>query len=161
VDGRSRVRAALGATNNTIEEAKSDTLGHWMLQRLAEQGDHAASPQRARFVTYTGELIRRLRGGSASPYAAGSAHQLRRLIASGGLVRETDGRLRIDVERYRETVEGLATELLLLQGDGDAARARAWAEAGTLDDGLSDDLARIDDAGIPVALYAENVVRPP
>ena len=127
-----------------------------MRQQLVADGELAAIPPLERAVTVVAELLRRV-WAPGNAYFAGSTQQLLALIAAGALVREPTGRWRVQPDLFDGVFEPLAAQLLRLQGDGDAVAAAAWCDT-TLPADLLGDLARVDAAGVPQALYAENVV---
>jgi hypothetical protein len=74
------------------------------------------------------------------------------------LGRDSSGRWRVRPDGFDGIFEALAAELLRIQGDGDEAAAAAWCDAAILPSDLREDLARVNAAGIPLALYPENVI---
>jgi hypothetical protein len=157
IDGSGTVAHALKASNHAIEEEKSDVLGQFMLDRLDGDASLSLSPRLDRYVSYVNERFRHLRSGGTSPYTAAAASQLTRYVEEGALIRDpSTGRYRVEPERMRASIESLARDILMLQGDGDEARARDWVAASTLGGDLAVDVQRIDDAGVPVDVFFEN-----
>jgi hypothetical protein len=157
IDGRRTVRGALRAYYNPIEEAKADTLGQVLRQQLVADSAMAPLPAIDRATTLVAELMRIVRT-PASAYVAGSTRQLLALIEHGVLGRDSSGRWRVRPDGFDGIFEALAAELLRIQGDGDEAAAAAWCDAAILPSDLREDLARVNAAGIPLALYPENVI---
>ena len=66
------------------------------------------------------------------------------------------GTYRIDAEKMRAAVDSLSAKILLLQGDGDYDGAKELlADVGVLGQEVESDLARLEDADIPVDILFE------
>ncbi|MEJ2535378.1 MAG: NUDIX hydrolase, partial [Gammaproteobacteria bacterium] len=124
------IDAALQDTADLFEEMKADLVSLFAARMLAEKGYH--SPERLRAI-YAGGVRRVLQKNQPRREQAYGTMQLIQWnwFLDKGLLRFEDGRLRIDYERYPETVDGLLREVLAIQHDGDRARAKVFTERWT------------------------------
>ncbi len=76
--------------------------------------------------------------------------------AYDAVTRDEDGRYRVHFERMREAMNALATQLLVIQGNGDVEAARRLdGDLGGITPMLQADLDRLATAGIPVDVVFE------
>lgn len=150
VDGSGTVRSALREHASPHEEGKADVLGLYMVGKLHEAGE-IGGEMMDYYVTFLAGIFRSVRFGAASAHGRANMMRFNYFAERGAFVREADGHYRVDETRFAAAVEALSRDILMLQGDGDHARAgQMLDELGRIGPELARDLARIDAAGIPV-----------
>ena len=71
-------------------------------------------------------------------------------LEHGAFSRNADGKYVIDVEKAREAARGWAAIIIAMEGEGDAAAAKAYSDRnGKIGSDLQADLDAIRDANIP------------
>lgn len=161
INGRGTVREALGANAGAIEEGKADILGLFLVEKLREKGHVSDGTLLDNYVTFLAGIFRSIRFGAASAHGRANMVRFHFFRDKGAFERDpATGTYRVVPERMRVAVAELSRILLEIQGDGDATRAAALLEEkGTIDAPLDADLARIDEAGIPVDVVFEQGLR--
>ncbi|HVC21004.1 MAG TPA: hypothetical protein VNE16_13060 [Vicinamibacterales bacterium] len=125
VDGRATtVRQALTDTYSAIEEAKADVSGLFALQHLVDLGVLPASLEQTMYTTFLASAFRSIRFGIHEAHGRGQAIQLNYLLDAGGFVLHKDGTFGVDAARIRAGVRALTRDIMTLQAEGDAAKAR-------------------------------------
>ncbi len=154
IDRQLPVSDALVDQHSAVEEGKADIVGLHMLARLIDSGEIADTDLMGCYVTYTAELIRQIRKGSASGYARANLANLDFLLRAGAIRRDdVAGTYSIDVPLMRDAIDSLAGRYLRLQGDGDYAAALAFIpRAMDLTPALQADLDRLAARDIPNAI---------
>ncbi len=120
-----RVDARMPLKNlySAIEECKADVLGLWNIRYAMDQRLLTAFDERQLYATYTGLMFRSMRFGINEAHGRGTAVQWNWIREKGGITPASNGRFTIDVSKYREAVQSLATELLTIEATGDFDRA--------------------------------------
>ena len=154
IDRELPVSDALLDLHSAVEEGKADVVGLHMLASLVDSGELAETTLLSCYVTYTAELIRQIRKGSASGYARANLANLSFLRETGAIGRDNAaGTHAVDVRRMRDAIDALAGRYLRLQGDGDYAAALAFIpKAMDLTPALRADLERLAARSIPNAI---------
>jgi hypothetical protein len=125
VGGRATtVREELKDTYSALEEAKADISGLWALQYLVDKGTLDRSLARSMYTTFLASAFRTLRFGLSSSHARGIAIQLNTLLDKGAFTVNADGTFAVNHGRIKEAVAELTRDLITIQGQGNAARAR-------------------------------------
>jgi hypothetical protein len=156
VNGRGTVRRALMEQQSTMEEGKADILGLWMITWLHERGELGDADLMDYYVTFVASTFRSIRFGASSAHARSDMVRFNFLHAYGAITREDDGTWRVHPERLRAAMAALATQLLVLQGNGDVEGARRLeADMGGIGGELQADLDALAEAGIPVDVVFE------
>lgn len=148
---RGTVREALRDLYTTMEEGKADVLGLYMVSWLIDQGEWEADPM-DHYVTFLAGIFRSIRFGAASAHGRANLIRFNFFKEQGAFTRDAaTGSYRVAPERMEAAVHALSEQILRLQGDDDYAATAAFIERyGQMDDTLRADLARIQQAGIPV-----------
>jgi len=110
-----------------IEEAKADVVGLFSTKVLLDKG--LLGKDRARFVypSYVAGLMRSIRFGAAEAHGKANALQLTFLEQEGAVqFDEMAGRFRADEAKFPAAIEKLARALLVIEGEGDYAAAKAF-----------------------------------
>jgi hypothetical protein len=127
VNGRTTSpRQELKALYATIEEAKADVTGLFMLQYLYDHGlvRHEAASERQLYTTYLASTFRSVRFGLTEAHARGTALQFNYLTDKGGLVADADGSFHVDFDHIKSAVRDLDHDLLTLEAQGDYQGAK-------------------------------------
>lgn len=151
VDGKDvDVRVALGPAYTALEECKADALGAYNILYMIEQGVLPADSREKVLTSYFAGLFRSVRFGVAESHGQGAAIQINRYLAGGGASFDAaKGTFTIDFAKLEANIEALVRDLVVLQHEGDVAKAEAFlAEHGVMSKEMEAALARLD--GIPV-----------
>jgi len=113
---------------SAIEECKADVLGLWNI-RYAQQHQLITSfDEKSLYATYAGLMFRSMRFGVEEAHGRGTAVQWNWIREHGGVTPMADGKFTVDVDKFRNGVQTLATELLTIEATGDFNRANALLE---------------------------------
>jgi len=123
VNGRqTAARKELKELYGTIEEAKADATGLFMLQFLSDH-KYLKIDERRLYTTYLASSFRTLRFGLKEAHGKGMAIQFNYLLDKGAFVKR-DGRYAIDFSKIKGAVRDLVHDLLTLEATGDYAGAK-------------------------------------
>ena len=89
-----------------------------------DKGTLARSLERSMYTTFLASSFRTIRFGLSSPHARGIAIQLNTLLDKGAFKVNADGTFAVDHGRIKPAVAELTRDLITIQGEGNAARAR-------------------------------------
>ena len=143
------VRQELKDTYSTLEEAKADISALFALQHLIDKGVLAQSLERTLYTTFLASAFRSIRFGVNEAHGRGIAIQLNYLLDQGGFVARPDGTFGVNPAKVKDGVMGLTREIMTIQAQGDAAKARALGERlGVVRPAVQKALDKL--AGIPV-----------
>ncbi len=151
IDGTQTVRQALKEVYTSIEESKADICGLWCVNQLNAQGEFEGKDMMDNFVTFMAGIFRSVRFGAASAHGKANMMCFYYLEENGAFTRDAaTGTYKIDFEKMKSAMNGLAELVLTLQGDGNYDLAKKMIEEkGTIRPELQADLDRIAEAGIP------------
>ena len=115
----------------TIEEAKADVTGLFMLQYLYDHGlvRHEAASERQLYTTYLASTFRSVRFGLTEAHARGTALQFNYLTDKGGFVADADGSFHVDFDHIKNAVRDLDHDLLTLEAQGDYQGAKRMLDS--------------------------------
>jgi hypothetical protein len=147
---RTTVNKALRDAYSPIEEAKADVVGLYNAGFLMDKGWIPREKEREIYSTYLAGMFRSLRFGLHEAHGLGVLIQYNYMMEKGAFsFDEERGRHRLDLEALPGAVESLARDLLVLEGDGDYDKARAFLEKyGAIDARIEATVAGLAD--IPV-----------
>jgi hypothetical protein len=129
VGGRqTTVRQELRDAYSTLEEAKADISALFALQHMIDKGVLPKSLERTLYTTFLASAFRAIRFGVNEAHGRGIAIQLNYLLDQGGFVARPDGTFGVNPAKVKDGVIGLTREIMTIQAQGDAARARALGE---------------------------------
>jgi len=129
VGGRkTTVRQELKDTYSAIEEAKADISGLWALQQLIDKGVIDRGMERTLYTTFLASAFRSIRFGTNEAHGRGQAVQLNDLLDRGAFRVAADGAFSVDPGKIKEAVTALTREILTIEAEGSAARARTLLE---------------------------------
>jgi hypothetical protein len=149
---KTTVRRQLQESFSAIEEAKADVSALWALQRLIDEGVLPKSMEEQMYATFLASSFRTLRFGIGEAHGKGQALQLNTFLDKGAVAVEPDGAFRVDPDKIKAAVTDLTRELMVIEGKGDAAAARAiLAERGVLRPCAQAVLDKIKDVPVDIA----------
>ncbi len=157
LDGRGTVREALKDASSALEEAKADILGLHLIGKLTDAGEFPKEELAGNYTTFLAGIFRSVRFGASSAHGRANSIAFNYFQRSQAFSRDSaSGTYRIDAEKMRAAVDSLSGKILRLQGDGDYDGAKALlADIGALGEEVNSDLARLEEAGIPVDIVFE------
>src|SRR3954452_10741576 len=120
---REEVRIPLKNLYSTIEESKADVLGLWNINYALQHGLLSGYTEQQLYATYAGIIFRSLRFGVGEAHGRGTALQWNWLREKGGIAPSSNGRYKVDFDKFRDVMKSLATELLTIEATGDFTRA--------------------------------------
>ena len=142
---------------STIEEAKADVTGLFMLQYLFDHGLLAktAASERQLYTTFLASAFRSLRFGLEEAHGKGMALQFNYLSDKGGFVANPDGTFTVDFAKIKGAVRDLCHDLLTLEAQGDYAGAKHMLDTlGVVHPGMQKAIDGLK--GIPVDIDPAN-----
>jgi hypothetical protein len=118
-------RQALKELYSTVEEAKADVTGLYMLQYLHDTGKLPATPdfERRMYTTYLASAFRTLRFGLNEAHGRGMAIQFNYLVRRGAFRANSDATYTVDLSKMKPAVADIARDLLTMEAIGDYASA--------------------------------------
>lgn len=139
-----------------IDAGLADVLGIFIQQWLQGHGQDDGLGDVAHLVTFAAAMLRDIRLGNGSPRAVASTVEFNYLKAFNAVTRDAEtGRYRVHPGPMREAFSTLASQLLVIMGNGDYQAAGWLIESmGETDPVLEQDLAGLD-TGVPVDLVLE------
>lgn len=151
INGKGTVRDALKETYSSIEEAKADILGLYMVAKLAEMGELTEKDLMDNYVTFIAGIFRSVRFGAASAHGKANMMRFYYFEEKGAFTRNPEtGTYKIDFDKMTAAMNSLGAEILKLQGDGNYQGVKQLLEeTGYIREGLQADLNRISEANIP------------
>jgi hypothetical protein len=151
INGKGTVREALREYYSSIEEAKADILGLYLVGQLYDMGEITSGELMDNYVTFIAGIFRSSRFGAASSHGIANMMRFNFFEREGAFTRQEDGTYRVHFEAMKEAVTASVKEILTIQGDGDYERARELVNAdGRMVETLSADLDRVNEANIPI-----------
>ncbi len=157
LDGTGTVREALREASSALEEAKADILGLHLIGRLTEIGELPSDGLEGNYITFLAGIFRSIRFGASSAHGAANTLSFNYFEQAGAFSRDgASGTYRVDAPKMKAAVDALSEEILRLQGDGAYDRAIAFlAQMGSVGQSLRSDLARLEQADIPVDIVID------
>ncbi len=152
ITGEGPVREALRDTYSSIEEAKADIMGLYLVTKLYEMGEITSGEVMDNYVTFFAGIFRSSRFGASSAHGRANMLNMKYFADNGAFIFQEDtGTYKVNFEEMKQAVVSLLDKIIVTQGDGDYQAAKQWIEAdGVMSDQLSDDLQVVNAAGIPV-----------
>ena len=164
VGGRaSSPRQELKELYSSIEEAKADVTGLFMVQYLFDHGMLPGGAERERqlYSTYLASAFRSLRFGLVEAHGKGMAVQFNYFLDRGAFAARPDGTYEVNFAKIKSAVRELDHDLLTLEATGDYAGAKKMLdELGVLRPELAKALDSLKDIPIdiePVFVTAEKI----
>ncbi len=150
VNGTGTVRQALKESYSPIEENKADVLGLWLVTLMIERGEIEGDIMDY-YVTFMAGIFRSSRFGAASAHGKANMMRYHYLQRAGAFTLDDEGYYTVNPDVMREAIEKLASEILLIQGNGDYETAsRLVKTEGVVPGNLQNALNSINSQKIPV-----------
>lgn len=151
INGKGTIREALKEQYSSLEEAKADIMGLYLVTKLYEMGEITSGEVMNNYVTFFAGIFRSSRFGAASAHGKANMLSLKYFADNGAFIYQDNGFYKVNLEEMKKAVESLVGKILTVQGDGDYDTAKAWVEGdGVMTESLRRDLDRVNAAGIPV-----------
>ncbi len=145
------VRVALKEQYSSLEEAKADIMGLYLVTKLYEMGELESGEVMDNYVTFFAGIFRSSRFGAASAHGKANMFNMKYFADNGAFVYQDNGTYMVNFDSMKEAVVSLVERILTVQGDGDYEAAKEWIESdGVMSDQLKQDLDKVNAAGIPV-----------
>lgn len=117
------VRKALKERYSAIEECKADILGMYNHKHLLDKKLIDADYLKKAMTTYLAGLYRSIRFGSESAHGKANLIQLNFLREQGAIIKQSDGKLRINEDVFFAKVAELSKIILTIQAEGNYSSA--------------------------------------
>ncbi|HPE31527.1 MAG TPA: hypothetical protein PLV61_10050 [Parvularculaceae bacterium] len=123
------VSAELQELYSATEEGKADVMGAYNILFMMEKGELPVSEKENFLATYFVGLFRAVRFGAHEAHGRGAVFQYNYFKNAGAAEwDEAAGRYRIDFAKLETAIRGLVHDVVVLQGDGDYAAAKAFLD---------------------------------
>lgn len=123
------VNAELKELYSATEEGKADVMGAYNILYMMQRGELPAAEKQQFLATYFVGLFRAMRFGVNEAHGQGAAFQYAYLKEHGAFsVDEASGAYRLDFDKLEAAIAALTGEIVVLQGDGDYAKAKAFLD---------------------------------
>jgi len=123
------VNAELKELYSAVEEGKADVMGAWNILYMMEKGELPVAEKEQFLATYFTGLFRAMRFGLNEAHGRGAAFQYAWFRDSGAVaVDEQTGKFRIDFPKFEAAIGALTREIVVVQGDGDYDKAKAFLD---------------------------------
>ncbi|MBE0661431.1 MAG: Zn-dependent hydrolase [Bacteroidales bacterium] len=151
ITGKGPAREALREYYSSIEEAKADIMGLYLVTRLYEMGEITSGEVMNNYVTFFAGIFRSSRFGAASAHGKANMLNLKYFERNGAFILQEDGTYKVNFEEMKAAVISQVENILTIQGDGDYDAAKNLVETdGVMTDQLRKDLDRVNATGLPV-----------
>lgn len=151
VTGTGTVRDALKEQYSSLEEAKADIMGLYLVTKLYEMGEITSGEVMNNYVTFFAGIFRSSRFGAASAHGKANMMNMKYFADNGAFVYQENGTYLVNLEAMKTAVVSLVEKIITIQGNGDYEAAKGWIEAdGRMTESLQRDLEKVNAAGIPV-----------
>ena len=160
-------RQELKELYSTIEEAKADVTGLFMLQHLYDRKliESGAGAERKLYTTFLASTFRSLRFGLKEAHGKGMAIQANYLMDKGGFIARPDGAFEVDFSKIKNAVRDLDHDLLTIEATGDYAGAKKMLdELGVIRPNMQKALDSLTDIPVdiePVFVTANQLTKEP
>jgi hypothetical protein len=156
LDGSQTVRESLKEKYSSMEEAKADIMGLYLVTELYKMGELTEGEVMDNYVTFFAGIFRSSRFGAASAHGKANMMRFNYFADKGVFTRSETGYYTVHFEKMKEAVIGSLQDILFIQGNGDyAAATKLIEETGIVMPTLRTDLDRLGNANIPVDIVFE------
>jgi hypothetical protein len=155
VNGKGYVREALQEQFSWLEEGKADILGLYMVTNILKKGQ-LDGDIKDYYTTFMAGILRSVRFGASASHGKANMLCFNFFNEKGAFERSSEGRYRVNYEKFASAMNELANKILTLQGDGDKAGVESLGTGmAVIHPELRSDLERLSKKGIPVDLVFE------
>lgn len=156
LNGKGTVREALKEQYSSLEEAKADIMGLYMITKLYDMKVLTEGQIMDNYVTFFAGIFRSSRFGAASAHGKANMMRFNYFEEKGAFKRNANGTYTVNFEKMKAAMNSLTKEILTIQGNGDYNAAKKWIEEkGIVTPTLQQDLNKINVAKIPVDIVFE------
>lgn len=160
LDGSQTVREALKEKYSSMEEAKADIMGLYLVTKLYEMGELTEGEVMDNYVTFFAGIFRSSRFGAASAHGKANMMRFNYFTEHGVFTRSNEGIYTIHFDKMKDAVIGSMQNILHIQGDGNYEAATQLIEkTGVVMPMLQEDLDRLGSANIPVDIIFEQGIK--
>jgi len=151
ITGKGPAREALRDYYSSIEEAKADIMGLYLVTRLYEMGEITSGEVMNNYVTFFAGIFRSSRFGAASAHGKANMLNLKYFERNGAFILKEDGTYKVNFDEMKAAVISQVENILTIQGDGDYDAAKNLVDTdGVMTEQLRKDLDRVNATGLPV-----------
>ncbi|MBT8295879.1 MAG: Zn-dependent hydrolase, partial [Gramella sp.] len=151
INNKGTVREALKEYSGALEEGKADVLGIYMITKLHDKGELKEAELLDYYVTFLAGIFRSVRFGASSAHGKANMVRFNYFRDMGAFTQNEEGRYKVNMEKFREAIDSLSNDILVLQGDGNyEGTAKLLNETGQIDGDLQASLDRLSEKNIPV-----------
>jgi hypothetical protein len=123
------VSAELKELYSATEEGKADVMGAWNILFMMQKGELPAEEKEQFLATYFAGLFRAMRFGVNEAHGRGAAFQYAYFRDAGAVsVDEATAKFRLDFEKLEAAIRELTKDIVIVQGDGDYGKAKAFLD---------------------------------
>ena len=156
INNKGTVREALKEHSGALEEGKADVLGIYMITKLHDKGELKDAELMDYYVTFLASIFRSVRFGASSAHGKANMVRFNYFKDMGAFTQNENGRYKVDEAKFREAIDALSNDILVLQGDGDyEGTGKLLNETGQIDSDLQASLDRLSEKNIPVDIVFE------
>ncbi|MDR2835617.1 MAG: Zn-dependent hydrolase [Bacteroidales bacterium] len=150
INDKKSVRDVIGEYYSALEEAKADITGLYMVTQLNAAGEFPGKDLMDNYVTFLAGIFRSVRFGVGDAHGKANMLEFYYLQEKGAFeFDETTVKYSVNMEKMIPAVEQLVNDILVVQGNGDKARAKEWIETtSVIDVKLQASLDKITEANI-------------
>lgn len=154
INGQGTVRSALMETYTTIEEAKADIMGLYIVDQLYKKGEMSSTSVENNYITFFAGIFRSVRFGAASAHGKANMLCFNWMKDNGAFSRSEDGIYTVDLEKMKAATVSMMAQILKFQAEGDYEGVKKWIEEkSVISPELQQDLDRIAAADIAKDIY--------
>jgi hypothetical protein len=151
INGQGAVRSALKEQYSSMEEAKADIMGLYLVTKLYEMGELKEGEVMDNYITFFAGIFRSCRFGAADAHGKSNMIQFNYFFEKGVSKRNENGTYFVDFDKMKEAVISLMQKIIHVEGDGNYNEAKQWIEQkGIIIPQLKADIDRVNTSNIPV-----------
>ncbi|GLX77172.1 hypothetical protein tinsulaeT_05120 [Thalassotalea insulae] len=151
INNNGTVRQALKEHASALEEGKADILGLYMIRQLLKKGVITEGQLEDYYTTFLAGIFRSVRFGASSAHGKANMVRFNYFAEQGAFTRNEQGQYSVNMEKMTNAIDGLSKLILEFQGNGDYQGVdKLVKKSGIIPQELASDLARLENAGIPV-----------
>jgi len=150
---RTSVNKMLKENYSAIEESKATVAGIYSVDLLIEKDWISAEREKEVYTTWLAGMFRSLRFGLHEAHGLGTLIQYNYMREKGAFVYdEATQKFSVDMSKVKGAVKDLTQELLILEGDGDYEKAKAFlVKYGVVGDILEKTIQGLSDIPVDIA----------